>query len=242
MKQIRFILVVTLLCNIFSCQAQEKKKVTDKTFQTFLDKFKPIHLPLNYKKNNISCTEMTGREAILFLNKKESDLQITRTVVGEDETGKEVIDEEKEDNTPCCDFQYQLDDSIIILCTREGISGGEKDTALVVLNSFSLQGKLIDRGIVGGAAYYYELPVFKNNSNFILFDKNNIRVFYYDENTACEGFQSTVYYINYEITSEGKFVKKNKSEITYLKNPADFYFKYDPKLDDDPMNEYDFKN
>jgi len=240
MKQIRFILVVTLLCNIVSCQAQEKKKVTDKTFQTFLDKFKPVHLPFNYKKNNISCIEMTAREAILFLNKEESDLLITRTVVGEDEKGNEVIDEEKEDNIPCCDFQYQLNDSVLILCTRESISGEEKDTALVVLNSFTLQGKLIDRGIVGGATYYYELPVFENNSNFILFDKNNIRVFYYEGSAASKEFQSAVYYINYEITLEGKFVKKNKSEITYLKQPADFYFKYDPRLGDDPMNEYDF--
>lgn len=130
MKLIRFILVAIWICNIVFCQAQEKK-VPNKIFQTFLNKFKTVKLPINYKKNKISCTEMTEKEAILFLHKKESDFITIRTVIGEDEKGNEVIDEEKEKNVPCCDFSYQLNDSVLILCTRESICGGEKDTALI---------------------------------------------------------------------------------------------------------------
>lgn len=239
MKTINYILFIALMCNVFSCDAQRKKKITDNTFQIFLDKFKTADLPLNHKKNNFLCIEATQKEAILFLQKKESDLLTIRTVLGESEKGNEVIDNEKEENFPCCDFKYQLNDSILILCTREGVYGGEKDTTLIFLNSFTMLGKLIDRCVVGGSIYYYESPIFENNSDFILFDKSAIRVFYYDKNYSKKGVGlfTTFYYVNYEITSKGKFIKKSMSDITYLNQHADFYYKYNPKSDD-PMNKY----
>ncbi|GHT56738.1 hypothetical protein AGMMS49982_23720 [Bacteroidia bacterium] len=242
MKKNNFILIAAVMCSVTACYVQGEKKVTDKTFQTFLDKFKTVKLPINHKKLNLLCPYMTEKEAILFLNKKKPDFFTIRTVLGEDENGNEVIDEETDYTLPGCDFKYQLNDTILILCTRDGIYGGEKDTALVYLNSFTLQGKLIDRCIVGGNIYYYESPASENNSDFILFDKHTIRLFYYDEiySKRKEDFLSTVYYVNYEITSEGKFIKKEKSDVTFLKQHADFYSEYNSKMVDDPMNEYDF--
>jgi hypothetical protein len=66
-------------------------------------------------------------------------------------------------------------------------------------------------------------------------------VFYYqrDYSRKDEGFLSTVYYVEYEITGKGYMEEKNKSDIIYLKKMSVEYSGYDPKSDD-PMNEYDF--
>ncbi|GAB6013576.1 hypothetical protein [Viscerimonas tarda] len=245
MKSIKFILVATtIMCSVTSCHAQEEKKVTDKEFQTLLDRFRTVMPPLNYKKIQQQISSMTEEEAIRFLHKTEDDLYYIEQVMGEDEMGNEILDETTEENIPSCDFKYLLNDSIYILCTREGIYGGEKDTGLVYLRTFTLEGEILDKCVVGGDVTYGDIQVVEEYSSFVLLDIQTVRVFYYAENYTRkdEGFQSTVYYVNYQITDEGKFIRKDKSNITYLKRFVGEYGNYGaykPKPDD-PMSEYDF--
>jgi len=238
MKTIKTILIVVTIFSYSSCNSQSEKKVTDKSFQIFLDRFKTVTPPLNYKKLTTSVSSMTKEEAIRFLHKTEEDLVDTVQEIGEDE----VIYTTQEEHTAGCDFKYLLNDSVYILCTREGGQEdvgepfGTIDISRVYLNTFTMQGKLENKCLVGEQFTYQADWV-----SFVLLDKKHIRIFYYADNDErkSEGFLSTVYYINYEITDEGNFIKKDKSDITYLKDNAIQYSTYKPKSDD-PMNEYDF--
>jgi hypothetical protein len=233
MKTIKLILVTAIMtCSVTSCQAQEGKKVTDKAFSALLSKFKVVEPPANYKKVPGRLPSMTHEEAIRFIHKKQSDLSYMVGDMGEGET----MEYYKEDNSPACHFKYQLNDSIYILCIREGIHDENIETLFVYLYSFSFNGEVIGKCLVG--------EQFTRESDwvsFVLLDKIHIRVFYYEDNNTREkeGFHSTVYYVNYEITGDGKFIEKDKSDITWLKDGASLYNDYDPKSDD-PMNEYDF--
>ncbi len=229
MKTIKFILITTLIiCSVNFCNAQGEKKTTDREFQIFLDKFKTLNPPLNYKKLVEPIPSMKKEEAIRFLHKTEKDLYTIEEDYGYD---TDEISFYKSENIPGCDFKYQLNDSIYILCTREG---GQSDTSIVYLNSFTLEGTRIDRIIVG------EKFTFENDwVSFVLLDKTHVRVFYYNHNDIHkqEGYRSTVYYVNYEITNVGNFTMKDKSDILWLKEMPTLYDIYNPNSDD-PMNKY----
>lgn len=229
MKTIKFILITTLIiCSVNFCNAQGEKKTTDREFQIFLDKFKTLNPPLNYKKLVEPIPSMKKEEAIRFLHKTEKDLYTIEEDYGYD---TDEISFYKSENIPGCDFKYQLNDSIYILCTREG---GQSDTSIVYLNSFTLEGTRIDRIIVG------EKFTFENDwVSFVLLDKTHVRVFYYNHNDIHkqEGYRSTVYYVNYEITNVGNFTMKDKSDILWLKEMPTLYNIYNPNSDD-PMNKY----
>ena len=230
MKTIKFILITTLIiCSVNSCHAQGEKKTTDRDFQIFLDKFKTLNPPLNYKKLVEPIPSMKKEEAIRFLHKTEKDLYTIEEDYGYD---TDEISFYKSENIPGCDFKYQLNDSIYILCTREG---GQSDTSIVCLNSFTLEGTRIDRIMVG------EKFTFENDwVSFVLLDKTHVRVFYYIRNETRfeeDGYRTTAYYLNYEITNVGKFIVKDKSDIIWLKNTTPLYNTYDLNSDD-PMNKY----
>ena len=233
MRAIKLILVVIMIASsVTSCHAQREKKVMDKEFQTFLDKFKTITPPLNFKKTGIWGKNMTEEEAIKFLNLTESKLYPIQREVGEDDE----VNYYKEENIPACNFKYSLNDSIYILCVSETILGYVQNTGLLFLYSFTHKGEIINKNLV-----YKIYDTDEDLVSFVLLDKTHIRVFYYADNDTREkeGFLSTVHYVNYEITGDGKFVEKDKSDITWLKNPMIQYSIYKPKSDD-PMNEYDF--
>jgi hypothetical protein len=230
MKHLKIILTaaIIIMCIYVSCNAQNKKKVTDKSFRVFLDRFKTVMPPLNYKKMIEPISSMTKEEAIRFLHKTEKDFIDTIWDYGEDESGYTIGE-----RTAGCDFKYRLNDSIFILCTRER---GQGDTFFVYLNSFSVNAKLISKCVVG--------EHFTRESDFISFvllDKKHVRVFYYEKNYSRkeDGWFSIYYYVNYLITDDGKFVEQDKSGMTYLKKSVIQYGSYKPKSDD-PMNKYDF--
>lgn len=229
MKTIKFILTVALIaCSINSCLAQNEKKVTDKVFQTFLDRFRVVKPPINYKKIVQPISSMTKKEAIQFLHKTEKDLYTIEEDYDYDANKRTYY---KREHTAGCDFKYRLNDSIYILCTREG---GQSDTSAVYLSSFTLQGRNVDRCAVG------EQFTYENDwISFVLLDKTHVRVFYYnhDDTRIKEGYRSTAYYTNYEIANNGKFIKKDKSDIVWLKEMPTLYNIYNPKSDD-PMNNY----
>jgi hypothetical protein len=232
MKTVRFILITAMICSIVSCQAQVEKKVTDKEFQTFLDKFKIINPPINYKTIQHLSVEMSEEEAIKFLHKVETDIYCVLEELGEDDRWYKTI----EKNIPGCKFKYELNDSVYVLCIPESILGVNNNTTLVFLYSFTHKGDIIDKNLV-----CKEYDTDEDWVSFVLLDKTHVRVFYYTENYEREkkGYLSTVYYVNYEITSGGKFIEKNKSDIIWLKNSMIQYSVYKPNSDD-PMNEYDF--
>jgi hypothetical protein len=260
MKILRLRLVaITIMASLCACNAQTSSKVEnestkiettssreikvkDKEFQVFLDRFGSISPPINYKKLPGNLPLMTKEEAIRFLHKTKDDLYYIEQELGEDEMGNEILDETIEENIPGCDFKYQLNDSILILCTRErgkedvGEPFGKIHIIRVYLNTFSMKGERIDKCIVGERFTYEDDWV-----SFVLLDKNTIRIYYYNDNDERqdEGSRSTVYYVNYIITNDGRFIEKNKSNIIYLKNYVNKYSTYQPKSDD-PMNEYDY--
>ena len=234
MRAIKLISVVIMIaCSVTSCHAKGEKKVTDKEFQTFLDKFRTFDMPINYKKMS-GGNKMTKEEAIRFLHKTEADLVTIIKEVGEND----VVDSYIEEHTAGCSFKYLLNDSIYILCTREwnqeNVGSWTIDVTKVYLNVFTMSGDRINKCLVGEQFTREEDWV-----SFVLLDKTHIRVFYYADNDTREkeGFLSTVHYVNYEITGDGKFVEKDKSDITWLKNWANKYSTYKPKSDD-PMNAY----
>jgi hypothetical protein len=198
-----------------------------------LDRFKTINSPLNYKKLIEPISSMTKEEAIKFLHKTEKDLiRIVKVVGEEDENGDEPVSYYEEERTVGCDFKYRLNDSIFILCTREG---GQGDTFFVYLNSFSINAELISRCVVGG-----HLTLDSDFISFVLLDKKHIRIFYYEDNYSRteDGWHSIYYYVDYLILDDGKFIEQNKSKITSLKKYAIKYSTYKPNSDD-PMNKYD---
>lgn len=99
------------MCSTNSCSAQGEKKVTDKAFQVFLDKFRTFTPPLNYKKTPGNNPVMTKEEAIRFLHKTEEDLYSTEIDYGYD---TDEISYYEEEHTAGCDFKYRLNDSIYI--------------------------------------------------------------------------------------------------------------------------------
>jgi len=198
----------------------------------FLERFETVQPPLVYKKIAKRIPKMTKEEAFRFLHKDEKDLIRIVEDIGEDE----VIESYIEESPPGCGFKYRLNDSILVLFTREGGQQGYIDTSRVFLNTFKMNGELISKCLVG--------EVFDSEFDWVTFalpSKEKIRIFYYksDYTREDEGFFSTVYHINYIITDDGKFIEKDKSDITYLKNRAIWYSTYEPNSDD-PMNEYDF--
>ncbi|MCL2651627.1 MAG: hypothetical protein FWD60_11475 [Candidatus Azobacteroides sp.] len=232
MKKIKMILIVATLVCYSSCNAQNKNKVANTDFQSLLNKYVTINPPINYKRIENLSKDMTKQEAIQFFHKTENDLVWNVEEIGEDD----VIYTSKEDYVPGCKFKYKLNDSIYMLCTLEQSGEAIEDSTWVALYSFTKEGIMIDRYMIGGEFSYNTKCV-----SFVLLDKNHVRVFYYnrDYTRKDEGYFSTVYYINYEITDKGNFIKKDKSDITYLKDTAIQYSTYKPKSDD-PMNEYDF--
>jgi hypothetical protein len=175
---------------------------------------------------------MTKEEAIKFLHKTEAEMIYTVEEGGESEDGEEEVDVYEEERMPGCDFKYKLNDSIFILCTREG---GHGDTSRVYLNSFSVNGKLISKCAVGEC-----LTLDSDFISFVLLDKRRVRVFYYEKNYSRlkDGWHSIYYYVNYLITDEGKFIEQDRSEISYLMKSVIRYSAYKPNSDD-PMNKYD---
>ena len=230
MRTIKFVLAIVIVCSFVSCNVQSSKKVEDKEFQILLDRFRTVKPPLNYKKTGTWGQDMTEEEAIKFLNLTESELYPIQREVGEDDE----VNYYKEENIPACNFKYSLNDSIYILCVSETILGYVQNTGLLFLYSFTHKGEIINKNLV-----YKIYGTDEDLVNFVLLDKTHIRVFYYADNDTREkeDFLSTVHYINYEITGDGKFVEKDKSDITWLKNWANKYSTYKPKSDD-PMNEY----
>ena len=233
MRTIRFMLAIAIACSLVSCYAQSSKKVEDKEFQTFLEKFRTIKPPLNYKKTGTWGQDMTEEEAIKFLHKTKTDIYVELTEIGEND----VIDTYIEKNLPGYKFKYALNDSLYILCIVESILGISNNTIFAFLYSFTHKGEIIDKNLV-----YKIYGIDDNLVSFVLLDKTHIRVFYYEKNYERqeEGFLSTVYYVNYEITGDGRFIEKDKSDIIWLKNRMIQYSDFDPKMPDDPMGEYDF--
>jgi hypothetical protein len=227
--KIILVLVVIIFCST-NCNARSNNKndVTDKSFQVFLDKFKTINPPLNYKKLTEPISSMTKEEAIKFLHKTEKDFIDTIWEASEDGEPEAYIRE----HTAGCDFKYKLNDNIFILCTRDG---GQGDTFFVYLNSFSTNGKLISKCAVGE-----HLTLDSDWISFVLLDKKHIRVFHYEDNNSRkkDGWRSIYYYINYFITDDGKFIEQDKSGITYLQKIAIQYSTYKPNSGD-PMNKYE---
>jgi hypothetical protein len=223
------VILVAVICIFHVGYPQQSTSITDNTFNVFLSKFKDIKPPLNYRKLKDNSL-MTKEEAIKFLQKTEKDLYDIEIDYNYDTDEKTEYRVEK---TAGCDFKYKLNDSIYILCTREHIV--LTDTAIVYLNSFSLSGNRINKCIVG------EKFTFENDYiSFVLLDKYNIRVFYYaaDWTRKNDGYFSSVYYVDYEITGDGHFIKKHQSNTIYLKKDIGYYaYPFQP---DDPMNKYDF--
>jgi hypothetical protein len=233
MRTIKFILIATIIISSTNfCSAQGEKKITDKTVQTFLDKFRTITPPINYKKTGTWGQDMSEEEAIKFLHKTEADIYCVLEELGEDDNWYKTV----EKNIPGCKFKYSLNDSIYVLCVVEAILGVNSNTILATLYSFTHNGEAIDKCLVREEDLNDD-----NFMSFVLLNKTHIRVFYYASNyeRKAEGFLSAVYYVNYEITEDGKFIEKDKSEMTYLKKHVNYYSTYKPKSDD-PMNEYDF--
>ncbi|GHT85786.1 hypothetical protein FACS18947_4960 [Bacteroidia bacterium] len=231
MKTNGIILILLFIACLDLCQAQVKNKYISQNFQSLLDKYETINPPVNYKKIETQSKEMTRNEAIRYFNKKEQDLYHINEEMGEDD----VIYSTEEEYVPKCKFKYQLNDNIYMLCTLESSGVSIEDSSLVILYSFTKEGIMIDKCIVGGVYAFNELC-----ASFILLDKNHIRIFYYKNNYLRkeDGFLSTVYYVNYEITGDGQFIEKDKSDITYLKKSAIQYSTYEKKMEDDLMNEY----
>ena len=228
-------LAIAIASSFVSCYAQDRKQVKNKEFLVLLNRFRTVDLPLNYKKLLGRLPSMTHKEAIQFFHKKESDLFY---MVGEMGEG-EKMEYYKEDNSPACHFNYNLNDNIYILCTREGIQG--IDTIHICLYSFTMQGKMIDRLIIGEIISYGDIQVVEKVSSFVLLDKKTIKVFCYENNPKQEkDFLSIVHHTNYQITDNGKFIVGGKSDVVYLKNSVEYYNNYSIKNEDDPMNEYDF--
>ena len=218
--------------SFINCHAQKEKIGTNKSFQVFLEKFETAPPPLVYKKMTEPILSMTKDEAFRFMHMNEKDLIEIVEDMGEDEVLYSYIEE----RAPGCDFKYRLNDSIFVLCTREGGQSAIIDTSRVFLNTFTIDGELLNKCLVG--------EVFDSEfdwATFALPSKDQISVFYYksDFTREDEGFHATVYHINYIITDDGQFIEKDKSDIIYLKNFAIKYSTYKPNSDD-PMNEYEF--
>ena len=233
MKTVKIILSVAIIFSFINCHAQKEEMERNKSFQVFLDKFKTIYPPINYKKLENRSKEMTEKEAIMFLHKTQNDLVFIIEEMGEDD----VMYTSKENYVPKCKFKYQLTDSIYMLCTLESSGASIVDSSLVVLRSYTKKGLIIDKCVIGGQFAHNE-----RIASCVLYDKNHIRIFYYNDDYTRkdEGFLSTVYYVNYIITDDGQFIEKDKSDITYLKDNAIQYSTYDLSMTDDPMNEYEF--
>jgi hypothetical protein len=226
----KFVTFIAIIFIVNFGYTQQPTLVTDNTFNIFLSKFKDVKPPLNYKKRAGKIPLMTKEEAIKFLQKTENDLYEIEIDYNYDTDERT---EYKVEKTAGCDFKYRLNDSIYILCTREHVA--RTDTVLVYLNSFSLNGNRMNKCVVG------EKFTFENDYiSFVLLDKFHIRVFYYvkDDTRKDDGYYSSVYYIDYEITGEGFFTKNHQSDKTYLKRIVTNYTY--PFQSDDPMNKYDF--
>jgi hypothetical protein len=227
MKNIVTLIIVICTFNV-GC-TQRSTSVTDETFNVVLLRFKDVKPPLNYKKMTGKIPQMTKEEAIKFLQKTEDDLYKIKIDYNYDTEEKT---EYKVEKTAGCDFKYKLNDTIFILCTREG---GHVDTSAVYLSAFSLSGERIDKCIVGERFTFEDDYV-----SFVLLDKYNVRVFYYAADGAREndGYPSSVYSVDYEITGDGHFIKKRQSNKIYLKRIVGNYaYPFQP---DDPMKKYDF--
>ena len=179
MRTIRIMLAIAIASSFVSCYAQSSKKVEDKEFQTFLEKFRTIKPPLNYKKIKQRIFSMTKEEAIRFLHKTEDELYTIRTDFSYDTD--EITGYYKEEHTAGCSFKYQLNDSLYILCTREwteedvGEPFGIIEVTRVYLNVFSMQGERLNKCIVGE-------QFTRDNDwvSFVLLDKTHICIFYYE--------------------------------------------------------------
>jgi hypothetical protein len=238
MKILRIILIMATLFSCINCNAKSGGKVTDKTFQAFLDKFKIINPPFIYKKVKHTMGDLTTVEAMKFLQKKESDLYYMEMEFGLE---TEEISYTKAANYPGFDFKYQLNDSVYIVCTREAVLGNSIDTIMSCMYSFNLNGEIIDKGIIING-WYSESNYIGTQFSSVFLNKNIFRVYYYnvDDTKKDEGFQTSSYYVEYMINESGAFTFTDKSDIMYLKKNPDFYSEYDPNNKDDPMNEYNF--
>ncbi|MDR2868136.1 MAG: hypothetical protein LBV46_01170 [Bacteroidales bacterium] len=237
MKIIKLILISVMMCNLVACHAQKEKKAENKELQIFLDKFSDVTPPLNYKKMKHKMGDVTKKEAIQFLQKKESELYYNELEFGLE---TEDVSYTKQENLPGYDFKYLLNDSMYVLCTREAKLGGEIDTIISCLYSFTSNGKIIDKCIIAG--WYSENEYIDSQFSCIFLNRNVFRVYFYEMNneTKEKDFLSTVYYIEYQIAEDGIISTKYQSGVAYLKKYPDFYRDYDPKMQDDPMNDYDF--
>jgi len=235
----KIILIATAICSFMgACTAQNAKKTENKDFQVLLNKFSDVQPPFVYKRIKHNLGYMTKQEAIQFFHKQERDLYRMEEDYNYDTDERSYYEV---DNLPVYDFKYLLNDSIYMLGTSEGIYGTSIDSSVVCLYSFTLLGQMIDKRVIGGR--FQNGDDIDTRSSFVLLNKNNIRVYYYElineQDLINENLLTSVYYIDYQILGNGTIIQKDKSETSYLNLYPDFYWKYNLNSDD-PMNEYDF--
>ncbi len=159
---------------------------------------------------------MTSEDAIFFLNKQKSDLYYT---IQDFDFDTESVSYVQVPTFPLYQFKYIGHKYIIIGYSEE--KSPDNDTSLVFISTFSLEGKIIDKCIVGDKFTRED-----DWMSFVLLDEHKFRVYYYEFNkeytlkslTENQHILPTiVYYIDYLIDENGRFIKGEHSPSQYLK-------------------------
>lgn len=253
-KNMERILIFVLSFFIISCSGWGQNRSKNATnnidkhnFNNFLNLFIDVKTPFNYKKEltkvrsgSVKLLDIPEKEAILFLDMKENDLYKTNMLYNYD-TDERTF--EKVKNLPVAHLKFPSNNFWVIIYRMN--KGSDDDTTLVYLRTIDLNGKSIDKMILGE-------QFTKENDwmSFVFLDQNHFKVFKYEVNWANfqkkgqyyyiidkDSPQTTVVVTDFHIDENGKIKKVKEYPKQFLKNEIFNYRKYDPDTDD-IMNQY----
>jgi hypothetical protein len=239
---------LVFICVIISLQSYSQSQIQDKQFSQFANLYINIEkYPFNYKRDTPSPIYTNAQPHKIMLDVAKKYLGFSdwdwHAIDYNYNSDDNILTTSIVDNPPLAHLKLFYG-NFIGLVYRNG-RGIENDTLKVVLNVFTLEGKIIDSMIIGGHTTR------ENDWTDVVFlTKDTFKIFNYSPNIENYNIKDGIYHIinekaprtvveikDYQIDDGGKIKHIKTHSKQYLKESVSFYRNYH-KESDDPMNEY----
>jgi hypothetical protein len=247
--------ILLIICAIISQLCCGQSQIKNKAFEQFVNKFTELKLksfPIKCKPipNNFfyftdnSFHEISLDEAKKYLSYSDKDYYVTEYDYDVDED--KISNIRQVENPPFANNKILQSNYIgLIYLWSSSLYLNKSDTAIEMLNTFSIDGEYIDKIVIQG--HYTRSHDWRD---VIFLDSSILRIFDYKPNLENYTIKGGAYYIidekkpqtiveitDYQIDENGKINLIKTYPKQYLKEFVSFYRSYHENSDD-PMNEY----
>jgi hypothetical protein len=250
----KYILIIVSI--IISLQCNGQSQIKDKDFAKFADKFTELKL----KSFPVKCKptpnhffyfienpfhEISLEEAKKYLGYSDSEYYIT--IYDYDMDENKISNIRKVKNPPFANNKISQSNNVALIYLRSSsLYLNESDTAIEVLQTFTVDGKFVDKLVLQGYSSEFDWI------DCIFMSNKALKIFHYLPNMENYNIKDEIYYIidekqpktiveirDYQINDNGKINMVKTYPKQYLKEDVSFYRSYHENSDD-PMNKYEY--